>query len=188
MARDPLVVLLMVLPGIMLAVAFKNRRLRLQTLHTESNLPDRPVPYSMCSNTLYYQWKSPRNSITIRLSLDVVRRLSLVVEGGFRALRTRGLEVGGLLLGPFTPGHGRITVIDDFEPIDSEHRSGPSYLLSERDKGQLENKLAHFVGASTVFAWLATGEVIPARDCIWTKRIIQLSGLTLPIRLRSFWR
>ena len=114
----------------------------MQTLHTESNLADRPVPYSMCSNTLYYQWKSPRNSITIRLSLDAVRRLSLVVEGGFRALRTRGLEVGGLLLGTFTPGHGRITVIEDFEPFDSEHRSGPSYLLSERDKEQLENRLA----------------------------------------------
>jgi len=81
----------------------------------------------MCSSTLYYQWKSPRNSITIRLSLDAVRRLSLVVEAGFHALRTRGLEVGGLLLGKFTPGHERITVIEDFEPLDSEHRSGPSY-------------------------------------------------------------
>src|SRR5437773_9081585 len=59
---------------------FLESRLCLQTLHRESNLPDAPVPHSVCSNTLYYQWKSPRNSITIRLSLDAVRRLSLVVE------------------------------------------------------------------------------------------------------------
>ncbi|HXI42553.1 MAG TPA: hypothetical protein VNH83_21400, partial [Bryobacteraceae bacterium] len=90
----------------------------------------------------FYQWDSPRNSITIRLDVDAARRLASVVKGGFEALSTRGLEVGGLLLGRFTPEDCPITIIEDFELIECEHRRGPSYTLSGKDRGLLEKRLS----------------------------------------------
>ena len=103
--------------------------------HRESAVSDQPP------SAAFYEWNSPRNSITIRLDVDTARRLALVVKGGFEALPTRGLEVGGLLLGRSTPEDRPTTIIEDFEPIESEHRRGPSYTLSEKDRGLLERRL-----------------------------------------------
>src|SRR5438132_14273250 len=99
--------------------------------HSKSAVSDQPP------NAAFYEWNSPRNSMTIRLDVDTARRLALVVKGGFEALPTRGLEVGGLLLGRSTPEDRPTTIIEDFEPIESEHRRGPSYTLSEKDRGLL---------------------------------------------------
>jgi len=99
--------------------------------HSKSAVSDQPP------NAAFYEWNSPRNSMTIRLDVDTARRLALVVKGGFEALPTRGLEVGGLLLGRSTPEDRPTTIIEDFEPIESEHCRGPSYTLSEKDRGLL---------------------------------------------------
>src|SRR5258708_26424585 len=90
----------------------------------------------------FYEWDSPRNSITIRLDVDAARRLASVVKGGFEALPTRELEVGGLLLGRFTPEDCPTTIIEDFEPIECEHRRGPSYTLSGKNRVLLEKRLS----------------------------------------------
>src|SRR5579872_4013652 len=92
----------------------------------------------------FYEWSSPRNSVTIHLDVDTARRLALVVKEGFENLPTRGLEVGGLLLGRFTPEDSPTTVIEDFEPIESEHRRGPSYTLSAKDRRLLERRLSAY--------------------------------------------
>ena len=118
--------------------------------HSKSAVSDQPP------NAAFYEWNSPRNSMTIRLDVDTARRLALVVKGGFEALPTRGLEVGGLLLGRSTPEDRPTTIIEDFEPIESEHRRGPSYTLSEKDRGLLERRLSAHVnrrGLGVVGYW-----------------------------------
>jgi hypothetical protein len=97
------------------------------------------------ANVAMFEWSSSDKPIKIRLSLGAVERLNLAVKEGFKALPRRGLEVGGLLLGRRIPEKVPITVVEDFEPIESEHRRGPSYLLSGKDTDLLEKRLA--VGA-----------------------------------------
>ena len=88
-------------------------------------------------------WEVPGKPVSVRLSLDAVVRLGLAVREGFGALRRRGLETGGLLIGS-KRGSGNAVVVDveDFEPVESEHATGPSYLLSDADHRLLEASIA----------------------------------------------
>jgi hypothetical protein len=55
----------------------------------------------------------------------------------------RGLEIGGILLGHVDCQDDKTNFwIKGFEPVESEHRSGPSYVLSESDFGHLQEALA----------------------------------------------
>jgi hypothetical protein len=60
---------------------------------------------------------------------------------GLRKLAKGGLEVGGLLFGERTSGLIRILAS---RPIECEHRFGPSFVLSDRDRALLQNALAGF--------------------------------------------
>jgi hypothetical protein len=51
---------------------------------------------------------------------------------GYKSCPNRGAEIGGVLLGSFDPDTREI-VIDAFEPMQIENRSGPSYTPSEDD-------------------------------------------------------
>jgi hypothetical protein len=86
----------------------------------------------------------PGKAISVRLSRDVVLRLGMAVREGFKALPRRGLETGGLLIGRTRKDTGGRLVVDiaDFEPVESEHASGPSYLLSDVDRRLLEARIA----------------------------------------------
>jgi hypothetical protein len=88
-------------------------------------------------------WEVPGKPISVRLSLDVVSRLGMAVHEGFKALPRRGLEIGGLLLGTARDA-GNLTVVDvdDFEPVESEHATGPSYVLSDADRRLLKDRIA----------------------------------------------
>ena len=87
-------------------------------------------------------WEVPSKPVSVRLSLDVTVRLGLAVREGFGALRRRGLETGGLLIGS-RRGKGSPVIVDveDFEPVESEHANGPSYLLSNADRRLLETRI-----------------------------------------------
>jgi hypothetical protein len=88
-------------------------------------------------------WEVPGKLISVRLSVDVVGRLGMAVREGFKALPRRGLETGGLLLGTKREAGGKVVInVDDFEPIESEHAAGPSYLLSDADRRLLEARIA----------------------------------------------
>jgi hypothetical protein len=67
----------------------------------------------------------------------------MAVQEGFKALPRRGLEIGGLLIGTARVA-GNLTVVDvdDFEPIESEHATGPSYVLSDGDRALLKERIA----------------------------------------------
>lgn len=65
------------------------------------------------------------------------------VSEAFTAAPHRGAETGGILLG--RREDDRI-VVEDFEPVPSEHRFGPSYRLSEADCELLRETLEWFRG------------------------------------------
>ncbi|HEY1494097.1 MAG TPA: hypothetical protein VGF49_06120 [Candidatus Solibacter sp.] len=85
----------------------------------------------------------PGKPVTVRLSLDLVMRLGMAVREGFKALPRRGLETGGLLVGATRKDRGRLVIdVRDFEPVESEHATGPSYMLSDLDRQLLESRIA----------------------------------------------
>ena len=88
-----------------------------------------------------YVWEDPGDSIMIQVSLDLVERLGAAIE---RALGTgsRGMEVGGTLLGRTLPGFGRAILIEDFELTPCEHLRGASYTLSAKDRRLFGARLA----------------------------------------------
>jgi hypothetical protein len=87
-------------------------------------------------------WEVPGKPVSVRLSQDVIGRLGMAVWEGFKALPRRGLETGGLLIGTKREAGNQVVVtVDDFEPVESEHAAGPSYLLSDADRRMLEARI-----------------------------------------------
>ena len=70
------------------------------------------------------------------------------VSEAFTAAPHRGAETGGILLG--RREEDRI-VVEDFEPVPSDHRFGPSYRLSDNDRELLQRNIA------VVPQWRAAG-------------------------------
>jgi hypothetical protein len=74
-----------------------------------------------------------------------VDRVLLEVMRGFGAVPKRGAEVGGILLGTAELQGGRIRVnVEDFEPVECDHASGPSYILSEEDHAAFKETVARW--------------------------------------------
>jgi len=79
-------------------------------------------------------WNDEAGALTIEWPLSLLERLGLDALEAFKSLPRRGLEIGGLLLGSVRTSDGHTTVrIADYQPVPSEHRFGPSYVLSEVD-------------------------------------------------------
>src|SRR5436190_15824424 len=92
----------------------------------------------------HYVWQPPDKPFTIQLEFDVIDRMNVEIMRGFGAVRRRGTEVGGLLLGRIEPaGEHTFVTVDDFEPVPCEYAFGPSYILSPQDLQQLRKSLAH---------------------------------------------
>jgi TonB family protein len=81
----------------------------------------------------------PDTNLCVGLKMDVIERLGAEGLGGFQAIRRRGLEIGGLLLGRIEPDR---IIVEDRVAFACEHRNGPSYLLSEKDKEALAAAVA----------------------------------------------
>src|SRR5215217_4124799 len=91
----------------------------------------------------YYLWQPPDKPFTVELALDVIDRMNVEIMRGFGAVRRRGTEVGGLLLGRIEPSADHTFVsVDDFEPVPCEYAFGPSYILSPQDLQLLRKSLA----------------------------------------------
>ena len=67
------------------------------------------------------------------------------VSETFAAAPHRGAETGGILLGRHEDDR---IVVEDFEPVPSEHRFGPSYCLSNTDCELLQETLEWFRGGA----------------------------------------
>lgn len=90
---------------------------------------------------VYYVWQVAGKSIAVRLNLDLVDALLQEVMSGFGAVPRRGAEVGGILLGSVKEDHGTVIVIDGFERVPCEYRSGPSFTLSEPELQRLRTTI-----------------------------------------------
>ncbi|MFN7994193.1 MAG: hypothetical protein U0Q18_11350 [Bryobacteraceae bacterium] len=90
----------------------------------------------------YATWQAPGSPL-IAIRHAVMEAIHREVSEVFAAVPRRGAETGGILLG--VRDVDRI-LIEDFEPVPSEHRFGPSYRLSDADRELMEETLAWFRG------------------------------------------
>ncbi|MEK7408924.1 MAG: TonB family protein [Acidobacteriota bacterium] len=100
-----------------------------------------PTTAPAVSGTDSWLWEVPGGPVSIRLSLDVVDRLDRDTVQAFRAITSRGSEVGGILLGRMAAGGPRTLVIEDYEAVACDYRRGPLYLLADADRRRLEEAL-----------------------------------------------
>ena len=104
-------------------------------------------PESGTSTSPFYVWKPAEKSISVQLQFDVVDRILLEVMRGFGAVPKRGAEVGGILLGTAELQGERIVVkVENFEALDCDHASGPSFILSEDDRVAFQGTMDRWKG------------------------------------------
>jgi hypothetical protein len=81
------------------------------------------------------RWEAPDGSISVSFNCDDIDRLRALTIDAFLSLPKRGVEIGGFLLGRIDSTDPLSISIEGFEPVPCEHRFGPSYVLSEADRG-----------------------------------------------------
>lgn len=99
-------------------------------------------PETGTSAAPFYVWKPAGKSISVQIQFDVIDRVLLEVMRGFGAVPKRGAEVGGILLGTAeVQGDHTLVKVEDFEIIDCDHASGPSFILSDEDRAGFEESM-----------------------------------------------
>lgn len=93
-------------------------------------------------------WEEPACPFHIEIAAEKLDEIRLAVVEGFYAVPRGGIEIGGVLLG--THDGGRI-VIQDYKLIECEHKTGPSFQLSDKDRIGLQALLAS--GPEEVLGW-----------------------------------
>ncbi len=78
----------------------------------------------------FFAVDAPESRLTIQLRRALVEQLGVESIDAFSSAAKRGLEIGGILLGRVEDG---AIFVQAYEPVESEHLYGPSYLLTERD-------------------------------------------------------
>jgi outer membrane biosynthesis protein TonB len=88
-------------------------------------------------------WTDGPRKFAIHVAPEIMGGLGTESWMAFKRVPRRGLEIGGILLGR-TCSDGDVTTfwIEGFEPIESEHCTGPSYVLSDPDCALLQAALA----------------------------------------------
>jgi hypothetical protein len=89
----------------------------------------------------FYVWQVPGKPISIQLHFDVIDRISPDILRGLGALKRRGAEVGGILLGRTEDGPHPKVIVEDFVLVPTEYLTGPSYNLSPNDLVAFESAL-----------------------------------------------
>ncbi|HUO32023.1 MAG TPA: nuclear transport factor 2 family protein [Bryobacteraceae bacterium] len=92
----------------------------------------------------YVIWNIP-DSLPVAVQRRVQDRIHQEVNEVFAAAPHRGAETGGILLGRREADR---IVVEDFEPVPSEHSFGPSYTLSQSDRQLLQETLEWFRGGT----------------------------------------
>jgi hypothetical protein len=86
-------------------------------------------------------WEATDGSAAVSFNCDAIDQLRSLAIDAFLSLPKRGVEIGGLLLGRVDSTDPLSISIDGFEPVACEHRYGPSYVLSEGDRGHFSEVL-----------------------------------------------
>jgi hypothetical protein len=87
-------------------------------------------------------WAQASRTFAIHIPAEVIGSLGTESLVALKRVPRRGLETGGILLGR-TEFRDDTTIfwIEGFAPIESEHRFGPSYVLSDSDFAHLQTEL-----------------------------------------------
>ncbi|MDQ2899059.1 MAG: energy transducer TonB [Acidobacteriota bacterium] len=109
-------------------------------------LPSRETQAAEPATSDYLSWEAP-GAPAVRIHLDVVDAISTDAIDGFNALRRRGVEVGGILLGRTA---AESVFIEGCERVACEYRFGPSYILSDRDQKNFEETRARLASDPTL--------------------------------------
>jgi proteasome lid subunit RPN8/RPN11 len=91
------------------------------------------------TETAVGKWTAPECPLWIEYSTRVLDDIRLAVLDAFFSLPRGGAEIGGLLLGH---RDGDRISIEDYQPLDCEHATGPSFTLSPRDQTHLAEMLS----------------------------------------------
>ncbi len=83
-------------------------------------------------------WHPSQSPLAIEYTRSVLDEVRDQAVAGYRRLSRGGVEVGGILYGTREEGKVRILAT---QPIACEHKSGPSFQLSEKDKHRLLDQL-----------------------------------------------
>ena len=83
-------------------------------------------------------WHPTQSPLAIEYTRSVLDEVRDQAVAGYRRLSRGGVEVGGILYGTRDTGKVRILAT---QPIACEYKSGPSFLLSEKDKHRLLDQL-----------------------------------------------
>ena len=84
-------------------------------------------------------WTVSQCAFTIEYSARAMDDIRLAVVDAFFSLPRGGAEIGGVLLGKH---EGRRVTITGYVPLDCEHATGPSFVLSANDHTKLAEILA----------------------------------------------
>jgi hypothetical protein len=87
-----------------------------------------------------------RNGLIASFESRVTRGLSAEVRSAIFGQEREPAEVGGILLGRRS---GDIILVEDFEPVPSEHHFGPAYQLSDADIASLDESIHWFRHSKT---------------------------------------
>ena len=83
-------------------------------------------------------FSAPSLPFEIEIALDVLEEIRHRAEEGFLRIGHGGLEFGGVLYGQFS---GSVLRILEWRELEIEHALGPSFVLGEADKRQLESMI-----------------------------------------------
>jgi proteasome lid subunit RPN8/RPN11 len=121
-------------------------------------------------------WTVEECSLTVEYSLRVIDDIRLAVVDAFFSLPRGGAEIGGILLGRHA---GRRVTITGYAPLDCEHATGPSFVLSPNDHTKLADLMAS-----------ARGNPMGTQPVGWyhshTRSEIHLSAADIEIHKRYF--
>ncbi len=80
-------------------------------------------------------WEDPQCAFRIEWDTFLLDQVRIVVVDALYAVPRGGIEIGGVLLGKFD---GKLLSIDDWAPMECEHLTGPSFVLSAKDQAALQ--------------------------------------------------
>jgi TonB family protein len=89
-------------------------------------------------------WSAPDGAHRVKLEPELIRELRCNAIQAFLAIRRRGLEIGGLLLGEVRKGCPTVFEVTGFAEVPCEHRFGPAYTLDEPDRVALATMITGY--------------------------------------------
>jgi hypothetical protein len=86
-----------------------------------------------------YTWEVEGKPVSIRISFELIDKLSQEIMKGFGAVPRRGAEVAGILLGKSDRSGGQLRVeISGYALVPCSYRKGPSWVMDAEERSTLE--------------------------------------------------